>query len=109
MAGRPSSITMRTPVHGAGEIRRIRVHMLAGQGRQDHGADGHGKEAEGKLQQPVRVIEIADGTGGQEGGQHGVDQQVDLADRDTEQGGIIRVRIFTTRDGANPTWARPAC
>ncbi len=74
------------PIHGAREISRIRIHVFSGQGRQDHRADSHRKEAEGKLQQPVRVIEIADGTGSQERRQHGVDQQVDLADRDAEQG-----------------------
>ncbi|MNO85199.1 hypothetical protein D3C76_765640 [compost metagenome] len=73
------------PVHGAGEIGRIRIHMFPGQRRQDHSADGDREQTEGELQQAIRVIEIADGAGRQEGGQHGVDQQIDLADRDAEQ------------------------
>ncbi len=72
------------PIYGAGEIGRVGIHMFLRQGWQDHCADSHCKQAEGEFQQAIRIVEVADGTGGQKRGQHGVDQQVDLADRDAE-------------------------
>ena len=82
-AGRAAS-PCAPPVHGTGEVGRIRIHYVLASAGRITVLMATANRPRG-TQQAIRVVEIADGTGRQEGGQHGVDQQIDLADRDAEQ------------------------
>ncbi|MNZ79646.1 hypothetical protein D3C78_982560 [compost metagenome] len=73
------------PVDGRREGLGVAAGMLARQAGQDHRADGDAEGAQRQLRQAVGVVQPGHAAGLQEGGQHGIQQQVDLADRHAEQ------------------------
>ncbi|MNM92820.1 hypothetical protein D3C81_1051670 [compost metagenome] len=73
------------PVDGGGKGLGVATGMQARQAGQDHRADGNAEGAQRQFRQAVSVVQPGHTTGLQEGRQHGIQQQVDLADRHAEQ------------------------
>src|SRR5690554_3709553 len=73
------------PVQGGSKGLGFLPCMLAGQRRQYHRPYGNTEGTQRQLGETVGVIQPGDAASLQEGGQHRIQQQVDLTDRDAEQ------------------------
>jgi len=61
------------------------LSVFGGQAGQDHRGNGNAKNAQRQLRQTIGIVEPGDAAGRQKRRQYGIEQQVDLTDRNAEQ------------------------
>ena len=69
------------PVKGEGELGVVRGGAQGAEARQDDGAESDADEADGQFDEAVRVVQPGDAASDEPGGEVGVDQHGELADR----------------------------